>query len=280
MKVGKFMRKTLFKAFSITNEIDLNKIADKCGIPKKFTWEEPLFLRGEVLHSILGKKVNDDQRILVFSFGSVVFINMSNTDVSKVISYLITFKPEIDRNNWNRYSDDYELHIDQSEAVHLTDKYAISPSFEPYHPELISIVIAKSVALEKAEVQLGRILDKLEGTIDRLEKGKLTISNRDLAKSTAQIVRHEYNTINYIMILDKPDVTWSNSDAAEFYDQMAEFFELNDRYEIIKKKTDILNNIIDGFSTISSSVRGLFVEWIIVILIVLEIILMVFELLR
>jgi uncharacterized Rmd1/YagE family protein len=41
----------------------------------------------------------------------------------------------------------------------------------------------------------------------------------------------------------------------------------------LKQKTDILNHIIDGFSSISHSMRGLFVEWIIVILILVEIIL-------
>jgi hypothetical protein len=40
-----------FKAYSVLNEIDLNKIAVSCGIPKKYTWEEPL-----ILHNGLCKK--------------------------------------------------------------------------------------------------------------------------------------------------------------------------------------------------------------------------------
>ena len=61
---------------------------------------------------------------------------------------------------------------------------------------------------------------------------------------------------------------------------MSEFFELNDRFEILKSKTDILGNIIDGFSSISHSMRSLFIEWVVVILIVLEVILMIIELIR
>lgn len=147
------------------------------------------------------------------------------------------------------------------------------PEYEDFYPVLISTVLAKSVALEKTEEQLGNILDKLENMIDRLEKGKLRIGNKELARTTAKIVRHEYNTIAYIMILDKPDITWTSSDAGEFYDQMLDFFELKDRYTILKNKTEILYNIMDGFSNISHSIRGLFVEWIIVLLIVFEIVL-------
>jgi required for meiotic nuclear division protein 1 len=268
------MRDLIFKAFAITNEIDLNKIAVHCGIPKKFTWEEPLILRGEILKSILLKNVDETQMVLVFSFGSIVFINHSTpNEITALLNYLHSFEPEIDVSGADRYSDDYSLHVKETESIELTDEYVVVPEYESYYPELISTVLAKSVALEKTEEQLGHINDKLETMIDRLEKGKLRIGNKELARTTAKIIRHEYNTLAYIMILDKPDITWTSSTAGEFYDRMHEFFELNDRYKILKSKTEILYNIMDGFSTISHSIRGLFVEWIIVILILFEIVL-------
>ncbi|MDW7617071.1 RMD1 family protein [Peribacillus simplex] len=272
------MKPITFKAFAITNEIDLNKIAIHCGIPKKFTWEEPLILKGDILNSILNKKMNESQQVLVFSFGSIVFINSSHADEIKEFStYIQSFEPDIDLVHVDRYTDDYSLHIRETENIKLTDEYVAVPKYEFFYPELISTVLAKSVALEKTEEQLGKIHDKLETMIDRLEKGKLRIGNKKLARTTAKIVRHEYNTLAYIMILDKPDITWTSSIAGEFYDRMLNFFELNDRYKILKSKTEILYNIMDGFSNISHSIRGLFVEWIIVILIVFEIILTILE---
>lgn len=266
------MKAITFKAFAITHEIDLNKIAIQCGIPKKFTWEEPLILKGAILSSILNQEVDESQRILVFSFGSVVFINHTHTDeITRFFHYIYCFETDIDLKNAHRYTDDYSLHIKETEQIELTDKYVIVPQYEDFYPELISTVLAKSVALEKTEEQLGQIHDKLETMIDRLEKGKLRVGNKELARTTAKIVRHEYNTLAYIMILDKPDITWTSITASEFYDRMMDFFELNDRYKILKSKTEILYNIMDGFSTISHSIRGLFVEWIIVILIVIEI---------
>jgi len=61
---------------------------------------------------------------------------------------------------------------------------------------------------------------------------------------------------------------------------MSSFIELNDRYSILKNKTEILYNMMDGFSTISHSMRGIFVEWVIVILIVAEVVLMMVEIVR
>lgn len=274
------MKKLQFSAYSVAGEIELNKIAVQCGIPKKYTWEEPLILQGETLDKVIGRKMTDDQRLMLFSFGSIVFINMPENDMPGLLSYLKTFVPNIDTSGWQTYSDTYELHSENSGKLELKDKFALVPDHEIFYPELVSVILAKSVALEKSEEQLGRILDKLEVIIDRLEKGKLRIGDRELARTTAKIARHEYNTINYIMILDKPDITWSNSAAAEFYDQLSEFYELNDRFEILTKKTAILSNIVDGFISISHSFRGLFVEWIIVILIIVEVILMVAQLLK
>ncbi|HYK74825.1 MAG TPA: RMD1 family protein [Pseudoneobacillus sp.] len=272
------MKEITFKAYAITHEIDLNKIAIHCGIPKKFTWEQPLFLRGDILKSILNHNVDEALNVLVFSFGSIVFINHSHAgEINRFLGFIQSFEPEIDIKNADKYSDDYSLHISENEMIDLTDEYVMVPEYETFYPELISTVLAKSVALERTEEQLGKIHDKLETMIDRLEKGKLRIGNKELARTTAKIVRHEYNTLAYIMILDKPDITWTSSNASEFYDKMTEFFELNDRYKILKSKTDILYNIMDGFSTISHSIRGLFVEWIVVILILIEILLTVFE---
>jgi len=272
------VKEITFKAFAITHEIDLNKIAIHCGIPKKFTWEQPLILRGDILESILHQNVDDSQMVLVFSFGSIVFINHSHVDeITVLLHYIHSFEPDFEIEQSDRYTDDYCLHITETENLELTDEYVVVPEFEDFYPELISTVIAKSVALEKTEEQLGKIHDKLETMIDRLEKGRLRIGNKELARTTAKIVRHEYNTLAYIMILDKPDITWTSSTASEFYDKMVEFFELNDRYKILKSKTDILYNIMDGFSTISHSIRGLFVEWIIVTLIVVEIGLTILE---
>ncbi len=268
-----------FNTFAVAKEIDLNKIAVACGIKKKYTWEEPLIIQGDLLEKIVGGKINEEERVYVYSFGSVVFINATRTHIELFIKYLYKLQPNI-LESYSTFEENYALHIGESEGTELTDRYVQVPKMEAYHPELISIVIAKSAALERVEELLSKIFDKLETKIDNLEKGRLKIGNRELARITSGIIRHEYNSIAYIMILDKPDIAWSNSDAGVFYDSLSDFFELNDRYEVIRNKTEILRNIVDGLASVSHSIRGLFVEWVIVVLIVVELLFMIFELLR
>lgn len=270
-----------FKAIAVADEIDLNKIAMNCNVPKKYTWEEPLTLHGDALSIILGRVVNENQKISIFAFGSIVFINSVEGDTEKFVSYLMAFEKRIDLKGMNKYIDTYDLITDPTiETMTITDEFVYVKEFETYYPDLISTIIAKSVGLEKIEEKIKIILDNIETKIIRFEEGKLRVSDRELAKTISRILRHEYNSIAYIMILDKPDVTWIHTDAADFYEQMSEFFELNDRYEIFKSKTKILNDIVSGFSMISHSMKGLFMEWTIVILIIIEVVLMTLELFK
>ncbi len=270
-----------FKAYAVSNEVDLNDLALQCSIPKKYTWEEPLILTNIILEKLLHKSFSEDQKVYVFAFGSVVTINFSLDEDNQVVQYLKSYVKEINLKEWQRFSDEYEIITDPTvEQFSFTDEVLKVKQFEPAYLEIAATVIAKSVALEKVEDYVKKIMDKVENMVVRLEKGKFRLSDKKLAKTIAQVLRHEYNTIAYIMILDKPDITWDMQVNSDLYDQMSVFFELNDRYEIMKSKTEILNNIIDGFATISHSMRGVFIEWLIVILIIAEVVLMLLDLIQ
>ena len=273
-----------FKAYAVSREIDLNKIANNFGIPKKYTWEEPLYITEKLVQRIFDDEQIQNKSAFIFSFGAFVTINFEPVEDNQLVQFLKGFEKDIDMSQWQRFRDDYELCIDESleteDEFNFTDEKLSVKSYQPILLEIAATVIAKSVALESVEENLKSILDKIEVMVERLEKGSLRLSDRKLAKTISQVLKHEYSTIAYIMILDRPDFTWESQFNGQLYDQMSDFFELNDRYEIMKSKSDIINNIIDGFATISHSMRGAFIEWLIVILIVAEVILMIIDLMK
>jgi len=268
-----------FKAYVICNEIDLNEIASECGIPKKFTWEEPLILKGAVLSRVLDKQTFENQAVHIFSFGSVVFSNCTRFEENTCLKFIKNIRPNIQVDDF-KYQDDYILHVEDSGEIELTDKYVTVNSCELYQPELVATVIAKSVALEKIEEEMMEIMDDVEPLLDRQQKGRLRIRERRLGAIRSRISRYQYNTIAYIMILDKPDVTWIKGEAETFYDLLSEFFELNDRYQIITQKTELLNNVMEGVASMSRLTKNMFFEVSIVVLILAEVIIMLIELMR
>lgn len=260
-----------FISYMISSEINLNEIAGHFGINKKFKWEEPLILKEKNLKGIISKP--DDKYVYVFSFGSVVFINMAFHETQDTINYLKKIDKNLRNNPPTMIREDFKLYINPNAELEITYNSVTLNKVQDYHFSIIATILAKSVALEKIEEDIDILLDKIEDIVNFLEKGKLNLSDENLAKMSSKILRFKYNTISYIMLLDKPKIAWENEVAENFYSQLSELFELNDRYDKIKHKTELLLDITEIFSSLTQSKRGTKLEWMIIILILIELLL-------
>lgn len=264
-------------AWSVSKEIDLNALAKSFGIPKRFTWEEPINLYGELLQNLIGENISKDATVLLFSFGSIVVLNGEEAWVEKITEYLAQNKLCKLLEDWRYFTDDYELREEAGED-NCDDSMAYLHLVSQYHIELSAVVLAKSVALERNESQIEQILNRAESLIERLEDGKMHIGDKKLGTIFASVLRHEYDSVSYVLILDKPDITWTMSDANDYYEKLSIVFELADRYEILRQKTDTLRHIVEGFTAVKHGTRSYAMEVIIIILILVEVILMVLDL--
>ncbi|WP_069998022.1 RMD1 family protein [Cellulosilyticum sp. I15G10I2] len=264
-------------AWSVSKEIDLNALAKSFEIPKRFTWEEPIRLYGEVLKNLLQEETVQEGEVFLFYFGSIVLLNGETHWVEKINKYLGKNNLCKLLENWRHFNDEYEL-VEETGADQCNDSIAKLHSISPYHIELSAITLAKSVALERNELQIEQILNQAESLIERLENGKTRMADKKLGMISASILRHEYDSVSYVLILDKPDITWTVSDANAYYEKLSIIFELADRYEILKQKTDTLRHIVEGFTAVNHGTRSYIMEVVILILILVEVILMLLDL--
>lgn len=264
-------------AWSVSKEIDLNALAKSFEIPKRFTWEEPIHLYGDILKSLINEEISQDGGVFLFSFGSIVLLNGYESWIEKINIYLNENKLCKLLDGWKNFTDSYDL-MEESGTDECNDSMARLHIISPYYIELSAIVLAKSVALERNELQIEQILNQAESLIERLESGKTRMADKKLGIISASILRHEYDSVSYVLILDKPDITWTMSDANVYYDKLSVIFELSDRYEILKQKTDTLRHIVEGFTAVNHGTRSYLMEVVILILILLEVILMTLDL--
>ncbi len=265
-----------FTAIVVSNEISLGKIAQHFGIFRKFRWEDTLVLKGNELKGIL--KEPDKKVVYIFHFGSMVFVNCQHHEIMDVLQYLKNIEKSVVTTNLMEYSDDYKIVISNTEVPALNNDFMVIASLdEDYHLEIISTVLAKSVALEKIEAAIDLLLDEIEDIVSYLNQGKLTASDDQLAKLSARVLGFNFNTLSYIMLLDKPDITWSNEDAETTFIELSALFELEDRYGKIRQKSDTLLDITQVFSSLAHARRGTRLEWAIIILIAIEIMLSLYE---
>jgi uncharacterized Rmd1/YagE family protein len=261
------------KAIVVNNEFNLDKIAAHFGINKKYKWEDTLVLDAKALEQ-MGLDSREKQ-LRIFPFGSVVFVNFRPEEMKTTLLYL----KQVDKNVSNvfpaEYSDEYRIMVDSAAAPAVTNDYMMVATGHEYMREIAAVILAKSVALDRIEVSIDKLLDDVEEIVGFLEKGKLGTSDARLGKISAKILGFKLDTISYVMLLDKPAITWSNNFAAELYDELSVIFELSDRYANTRHKVDTLMDITEVFSSLVHARRGAKLEWGIIILIVIEIVLQV-----
>lgn len=263
-------------SYYVTNEISLNDIAKHFGINKKFKWEEPLTLKSSHLKGVLMDCEN--KMVFIYFFGSIVFVNFTIHEANDLLNYLKNIDKNLKNSNLTKYREEFKLIADDKvEEDVLSYDSVIINHIADYHVELISTILAKSVALETIEVGIDKVTDEIEDIIEDLNSGRLKLKDEQLAKISGKILTFKYNTISTIMLLEKPDIAWNIEEAENFFSQLSGLFELSDRYDKIKHKTETLLDITEVFTGLSQAKQGRRLELIVIILILMELIISITE---
>ena len=270
------MVQTEFKAIVIGNEINLNKIAEHFGINRKFKWEESLILKSNELQGIISQ--TDDKMVYVFHFGSVVFLNFQHHEIMDVINYFKKIEVGIIQSSLFKYVDDYKIESTPDGIFAINNEYMVTKQQADYQLDIVATILAKSVALDKIEMEISSLLDEIEEVVNNLHQGKLAVSDEKLAKMSASILGFKLSTISYIMLLDKPAITWNNENASELFNELTTLFELSERYGKNRHKIDTLMDITEVFSGLAHAKRGTRLEWAVIIMIGIEIVLSLIDL--
>jgi uncharacterized Rmd1/YagE family protein len=268
-----------FTAFTIPGELDLNRLGAQLGLIRKYRWEEPMLLNPVNLKSLPAER-SETEQVYLYYFGGIVFLNCTN-DIISAFSREMEKITDSFKNFPNlNYQDVYSLRIEEAKPLSITNDYAVMPRYDRACIDIIAFVIAKSVALERIEEQVDTVFDEMEGMISLLDQGKLNFSDKRLAKLASKILDFKYRSISSIMVLDKPDITWDNPEADRLYLTMANLFELNHRYQEIKHKSETLMDITEVFSGLSHARRESRLEWIIIVLIFIEIVIYIIQIMK
>lgn len=272
-----------FRASAFSSEISLSQIANHFVINKKYKWEEPLILDEKYLKGIIPHPEN--KYAYIFHFGSIVAVNLTLHEISDILMYLKKIDKNLNADVSIGYVDDYRLQIDENLNTELIEDgnfemnydYVVIKNLEKFHMNIMATILAKSVALKKTESEIDNVLDDLENVIGYLDKGHLKLSDKNLSKMSGKVLRFKYSTLSNLMLLEKPDSAWKHEEAELFFTSLSELFEIKYRYDRLRHKTEVLMDITEVFSGLTHAKRGNKLEWLVIILILIELILSVID---
>jgi len=144
---------------------------------------------------------------------------------------------------------------------------------------VISKIMASSVALDSYADTVDELLAAFS-TINSQVKSTGEFSPMDketLFKVVAQNNSLMMNIIGKLGIKDKSDIAWELAEYESVYEGMKKEFEIEDRFDNIEFKLNIIQSNAKFFLEVLAHQKSTSLEWIIVVLIAFESILMILE---
>lgn len=253
----KFKKKFFVEGIFLGDSIDLKKFQEKVKKYPYLTRESPIVLKFAV-----------GEYIVVTKFGAVVFWNVKENEKRKFIEEIVPFVENYNP-EW-KFRDSLKVFISPEIERVKFGKIFIS-KLDKEKVQIISFVLAQSVALEKYEVEIEERLREIEKVIEALKtKNWFQFKEKEILAQIGEILAVKQRAISHLSLFDKPATTWEREDIEKLYHQLAFEFELEDRFDVLNEKIKFLSDHHKILLDFVSAQRGNFLELIIVILIIIE----------
>lgn len=217
--------------------------------------------------------------VAVFRFGVVVLFDLSVLEADDVLRRL---SPRVIRPVTVREDETaaIEAALDRDEQI-LPGGPILLKSVTPEHVMVIADALAKSVILARDEREVGSVIDRIEPMARELaEKGRTPGDQKAILKLIGNALLVQHRVSGRVAVADKPDAVWDRPDLERLYGRLQEEYELPERAEALTRKLQVISDTAEVLSDMIDTRRSLRLEFAVVLLIVFEIVLSIFQLLE
>jgi len=145
--------------------------------------------------------------------------------------------------------------------------------------QVVAEVLAKSVVLAQHESQISNAFERLEPLAEIMARGRRPrAGQRTLLKELGNALLAQTRTIGRVEIGEKPDMVWDDPGLDRLYVRLAKEYELRERETALSRKTALISDTTGVLIDLLAQKQTLRVEWYIVILIVIEIVIILYDL--
>jgi uncharacterized Rmd1/YagE family protein len=145
--------------------------------------------------------------------------------------------------------------------------------------QVIADVMAKSVVLGYYEASLAGVFDAVEPFAQRLKGGgRATPKDKDLLRFVGDTLLTQHKMVGRVEVGEKPDVLWELPGLSRLFSRLEDEYEVAERRLALDRKLDLISRTVETLVDLLQNKRALRVEWYIVVLIVIEIFLTLYQL--
>jgi len=206
--------------------------------------------------------------VYIFKYGVVCFLNYKDAGIG---DFLRTIAPYCKNPFEQKLSEEFEVETFAAENQFGYNKIAITGG-DAETLRLIMLNVSQSVALDYYSEQTNRLLEETNYHTQNLEKkGKLALSGTNLKKYIGKTLNLKNRISENLYIFDSPPETWEDENLNLIDLGLKKTFDLKERFRDIREGLEIIRENLELFKDLLQYRNSTFLEWIIIILVALEV---------
>lgn len=215
--------------------------------------------------------------VVLLRYGVAVFVGMSNEQEAQFQERLLTLTSE--PRTWPE-NEQINLRIDASVLEGIDAQGCLwlhDTSIQRL--QLVAEMLARSSVLSDDEARVAKTFEQIEPLAQNLSKrGQGGRKMRELLSYIGDSLLSQQRSVGRAEVADKPDLLWERPELEGLYLRLEDEFELRERHLALERKLEVISNTAETLLDLLQAQRSHRVEWYIVILIVVEIGLTLYEL--
>jgi uncharacterized Rmd1/YagE family protein len=203
-----------------------------------------------------------------FNYGVIVFANHTDEEIAQAVTKISQHR-KMPTTNWLR--DDHEMAVKPGEMSFEFNQVVVNHLDHKVF-RIAMFTIAQSVALDHYHEVTENLLTQVKGFTLHLEAtGKLSISRRNMLKFIGKALNTQNEIADNIYIFDAPELVWDDEYLDNLHKGLMKHFDLRVRFSEIEYTLRIIEDNLRVFREISHQRESNTLEWIIIILILVEV---------
>lgn len=232
------------------------------------------YIRQKMTYQILKKepsfllyKIVDDSFFYIKNYGSVVFYNCNTGVIVRILENLAEQKIE---NIDDYYTESYE--IQKGDDIDIDFNTITLKEITVDNIHIIMLNLGQSVALQEFVNKTSTLHESTLQYTKQLElKGNINLSKVKMRKFIGKTLNLKNSIAEELFVFDTPELAWSTESLSKLDEQLKEELAIEKRFKGLQLSLDTIKENLDLFNDIHQHRYSSMLEWIIIILILIEV---------
>jgi required for meiotic nuclear division protein 1 len=204
-----------------------------------------------------------------FNYGVIVFSGHTEEEIKIAIKVISPFLKG-PSSSWMR--DDHSLQIEPAPKLEFEFDRVVVDHVDDNVVRIAMLNLAQSVTLDYFNSISENLLDEIKGFTKEMEmKGRISLGRKNMLKFIGKGLSMQNDIADNIYIFDAPEMVWDNEYLDKLNQGLKKHFDLKVRFSEIEYTLRTISENLNIFREISNQRENSLLEWIIIILILVEV---------